>query len=167
MNSKYIQMMNDVLQQVTVKYSNLKPDRRWEYFKEDIRTNSIKFSKGEASDRRIAISQLSEIVTEYENDLDTLTENELELLENSKHELENLQQEYIHGVIFRTRTRWMEEGEKNSKYFFSLEKSKYNAKTCTVLMKKDGSLTTNEEEIFFFFFFFFFLHLNIFYFPKI
>ena len=39
-------------------------------------------------------------------------------------------------VIFRSKVRWYEEGEKNTKYFFSLEKARYNAKTCYKILNE-------------------------------
>mgnify|MGYP003692220511 CR=1 FL=1 len=41
------------------------------------------------------------------------------LLQN---ELESLRKEYIKGIFVRTRAKWIEEGEKPTKYFLSLEK---------------------------------------------
>ncbi len=37
-------------------------------------------------------------------------------------DLENLQKELDRGAFVRSRRKWMEEGERNSKYFFNLEK---------------------------------------------
>ena len=43
--------------------------------------------------------------------------------------------------MFRSRVKWYEEGEKNTKYFYNLEKARYNAKTCYKI------ITENNEEI--------------------
>ena len=55
--------------------------------------------------------------------------------------------EKTRGVIFRSRVRWYELGEKNTKYFFSLEKARYNAKTCHVLIDSQGREITSLNEI--------------------
>ena len=50
--------------------------------------------------------------------------------------------EQAKGHIFRSKVKWCEEGEKNTKYFFSLEKARYNAKTCfTVFDENDKEIT--------------------------
>ena len=42
---------------------------------------------------------------------------------NAKNELENLYDNITNGIILRSKARWYEEGEKNTKYFLSLEKN--------------------------------------------
>ena len=45
---------------------------------------------------------------------------------NEKHsKLEKLYETKAKGVIIRSRARWTELGEKNTKYFFNLEKKNY------------------------------------------
>ena len=53
----------------------------------------------------------------------------------------------MEASIFRARARWYDEGEKNTKYFFRLEKQKYNNKTMYVLIREDGSISKNQKEI--------------------
>ena len=40
-----------------------------------------------------------------------------------------------------------EEGEKNTKYFYSLEKAKYNAKTCYQLVLDDGTEINSKDQL--------------------
>ena len=40
--------------------------------------------------------------------------------------------------MFRSKVKWYEEGEKNTKYFYSLEKARYNAKTCYKIIDELG-----------------------------
>ena len=49
--------------------------------------------------------------------------------------------------MFRSRVKWYEEGEKNTKYFFSLEKARYNAKTCYKIINDNEEEITNQDEI--------------------
>ena len=51
------------------------------------------------------------------------------------------------GSIVRSKTRWIEQGEKPTKYFFNLEKRNYNHKTIKELKHPDGKSVTKEEEI--------------------
>ena len=43
-------------------------------------------------------------------------------VEKLKSELEALYEQKVEGIIVRSRARWHEHGEKNSKYFLNLEK---------------------------------------------
>ena len=51
------------------------------------------------------------------------------------------------GTILRSRARWHEQGERNTKYFYSLEKRNYSRKVVTKLKLNDGSYTTNQSDI--------------------
>ena len=65
-----------------------------------------------------------------------LPENLDAILVKSKVDLEAKIEEQTRGIMFRSRANWVEYGERSSKYFFSFEKSRYNAKTSSVLIDK-------------------------------
>ena len=46
---------------------------------------------------------------------------------------------------FRARARWVKEGEKNTKYFFALEKRNYGLKTMKRLQTDHGIVTEQNE----------------------
>jgi hypothetical protein len=66
---------------------------------------------------------------------------------NIQTELDDLITERTRGAALRSRTEWYEEGNKASKLFLNLEKSKGNSKTIKKLRKKTGEITTNKDEI--------------------
>ena len=49
--------------------------------------------------------------------------------------------------MFRNKVQWYEEGEKNSKYFLSLEKERYNAKTCFKMINSENQEIIDQQEI--------------------
>ena len=51
------------------------------------------------------------------------------------------------GAMVRSRARWYEFGEKNSKYFLNLEKINHRKKHITSLAKDDGSVQRDPKEI--------------------
>ena len=53
---------------------------------------------------------------------------------------------YEHSLI-RFRSRWMEEGEKSSKYFCILEKRTCEKKTVNRLINENGEVTSNQSEV--------------------
>ena len=55
--------------------------------------------------------------------------------------------ERVKGIMFRSKVQWYEEGEKNTSYFFSLEKARYNAKTCYKLIRENGQEISEPEQI--------------------
>ena len=50
-------------------------------------------------------------------------------------------------TILRSRARWHEQGERNNKYFYGLEKRNYSRKSVTKLKLSDGSFTTSQLDI--------------------
>ena len=48
--------------------------------------------------------------------------------------------------MFQSKSKWVEEGEKNTKYFLNLEKKNYLNKLISTL-SIDGKITTNKNEI--------------------
>ena len=51
------------------------------------------------------------------------------------------------GAIIRSRVKWFEEGEKNTKYFMSLEKRNLVKNSITLLRNKKGKCISNQENI--------------------
>jgi len=51
------------------------------------------------------------------------------------------------GAIIRSKTKWIEQGEKPNKYFFNLEKRNYNRKVIKSLKRPDGKMICNELEL--------------------
>ena len=147
-NSKYVSMMNQHIADCLEETTNLSPKARWEDLKESVKKVTINFSKKAASEKRERMAQLYEVITETEDSYDTITLENYNELQQLKSELESLTTENIKSTIFRSRCQWYEEGERNNKYFFSLEKSRYNAKTCTALIHPETrALITDDNEV--------------------
>lgn len=51
------------------------------------------------------------------------------------------------GTILRSKVRWYEHGERNTRYFYGLEKRNYEKKTITKLKLPDGSYTNDQSKI--------------------
>ena len=83
-------------------------------------------------------------------DINNLERNEashVEILSVKRKELEEIRKIKLEGNNIRSRSKWMEQGEKVTKYFCNLEKRNYVCKAMPNLYKSDGTKTTNENEI--------------------
>ena len=69
------------------------------------------------------------------------------LLEDTKLELGELLDKHVNGIMFRSKVQWYCEGERNSAYFFGLEKMRYNARTCTKIIREDGTCAETDADI--------------------
>ena len=71
----------------------------------------------------------------------------LKEFEDLKTELQSIYEEKGRAAIFRSKCRWVEKGERPTKYFFNLEKRNYNRKTITELLIEGETTTNNESQI--------------------
>ncbi len=63
----------------------------------------------------------------------------LENFKSTKHELEQIEISETHSRIFKSKIKWTEEGEKNSKFFLSLQNKNYTNKLISQL-NVDGKI---------------------------
>ena len=122
------------------------PIERWEKLKVRIKKKTQKYTRNKSSEQKQIICSLSEAINQLEDNL-PLNEKDSKILDESKIELEEKLAERIAGVMFRSKARWYEQGEKSSKYFYALEKANYNAKTCYCTFNQDGHLVKNPHDI--------------------
>ena len=111
----------------------------WDLIKYRIRQVSMRYSKQKARLRKVKILEIETSLTFYQGKCaaDPSTENfeQLEILK-SKYDAH-----LSKGAIIRSRASWYEKGEKNTKYFLSLESHKKKAKSCVrKVFTKNGTL---------------------------
>ena len=136
-HKEYVDYINVILDDILLGSSCRNGKDEWENIKAEIKKQTIKYSKSKASEEKIVLSQLTEVVNTYEANL-PLNRKDSKLLEETKSELEEKLFDRIKGTMFRCKAKWYEQGEKSSKYFFALEKARYNAKTCYKLVTEIG-----------------------------
>ena len=81
-----------------------------------------------------------------ETELNTNNENYLRY-QSLKQDIEDLKRIKTEGIMLRSKAKWIEYGEKNSKYFFNLEKRNYNIKYIKKLITSDGNEITTPDGI--------------------
>ena len=62
-----------------------------------------------------------------------------EELKSKQTELIDLRKKKMEGVLIRSKTRWIEEGEKQSRYFLNMEKRKMINKTISSVVRDDNT----------------------------
>ena len=71
----------------------------------------------------------------------------MQLYDDLKTELKSFYENKGRQAMFRAKCRWVENGERPTKYFFNLEKRNYNRKTISELRIQDDSTTCNVKQI--------------------
>ena len=109
-----------------------------------IRGFTIEYSSRKKRKRIEREKQIDKELNTLASTVDICNNEQYILLQN---ELESIRKEYIKGLFVRTRAKWIEEGEKPTKYFLSLEKRNYINKTLTKIIDNNGITITNQMEI--------------------
>ncbi|KAJ8028516.1 hypothetical protein HOLleu_30774 [Holothuria leucospilota] len=121
---------------------------RWyDRLKDAIKNSAIKYGTHRQRVLRATKKRLQKEIS-YENikankypDYDTTR---LKLLED---ELTDIIANEIEGALIRSKVKWIEEGEKSTKFFFNLEKSRQKKKVMRQILKDNGELITDQKSI--------------------
>lgn len=110
----------------------------------EIRGKSISYATYKKKSKDIEEKELIKTIQNLENNL---VEETVPKLEKLKQDLCNIREEKMQGILVRSRANIIENGEKPSQYFCSLESRNYTSKTITIIEKDNGQLITDQKEI--------------------
>ena len=145
----YIDTLRINIPEFKSKYSGLVDSTsRWD-LKMEIRGFTVKYSKRKAKafrDREIALQEkinaLQAQAEKHPHNRSIIIE-----LQAEKSRLKRIMTHKTKVAILRGKVRWHEQGERNSNYFYGLEKRNYNNKTVTRLKIGKNIFTSNQFEI--------------------
>ena len=119
----------------------------FEIIKMRIRSESIKYSANRKNEMLKHEKNIEKQILKLESRSHSLTSDEAKTLHERKLELETLRNQKIKGIIFRSRAKWYEEGEKNTEYFLKLEKRNYINKNMSEIFDNNNVLQTDNSKI--------------------
>ena len=141
----YVDKMNKEIDTVLKLCEQKNAIESWETLKTRIKKATVQYSQNTISENQVVISNLLEKLNDYQSDL-PLSKEDMENMENTQKDLDDKMLEKAKGMLFRSKVRWYELGEKSTKYFFSLEKARYNTKTCYKLIdEQEGEIIDNNR----------------------
>ena len=76
-----------------------------------------------------------------------LDQDVLEAYDTAKEGLKEIYDLRGKEAFFRSRTKWIEEGEKPTKYFFNVERRNYEKRTILQLKLENGETTSDLKEV--------------------
>ena len=117
-----------------------------------VREASFSYGKEKATSRRKEENNLYAKVAylekKVEEPIPSQAREELrQQLSEAKESIEKFCEYNTKGSILRSKTRWYNEGEKNSKYFFNLEKRHFKRKGLCQLRQADNTIFTSDHDI--------------------
>ena len=149
-NDDYNKGIKDLIDVCVNDYgNNLAPKHFWDLCKTKIRSFSIDFAKGAQKERQSELKLLEcKLQKLYQNCVDYPDDVDMKKQYNScKLEYEVLYTHFMKGLQIRSKEKWIEEGEKCTKYFLNLEKKNASRKSINKLQCKNGEVTVDQSVI--------------------
>ena len=112
----------------------------------EIRGKTISYSSYKKKIQNSEELTLQENIAQLEADSENLHQN-INKLEELKDQLQQLRNKKIEGIIVRSKSQWIREGEKASRYFCNLENRNFINKTVGFLDRGSGEIITNQSDI--------------------
>ena len=150
----FVEKIKETIQKTAREYKDdelVSPALLWEMIKLKVRQESISYSA--FIKRKKKEDELEKEIAFLEKQLDSaigydpLIQNAKERIKVLKEELEKLIEYRTKGAILRSKSKWYNEGEKNIKYFHSLEKRHFKQGTISQLKRNDNILVTSDNDI--------------------
>ena len=122
---------------------------QWDWCKLKIRDFCIDYGKAKSKDKLNKNLEFQNELEKLEQQLvlDADNEDVQNRVIGIKKKLELLSMEKARGAQIRARTKWVEEGEKNTKYFLGLEKHRAKSNVMTHVKNDSGVIVCKQSEI--------------------
>jgi exonuclease III len=143
----FVKNVKTLLKECERKYSYIHDNGlKWDTIKMDVRSFTIPYCIKKKKCNNKLKAELEKQLLLLQKAIDQDVNIDISNFEQTKHELEAIALQEARGVILRSKARWTEDGEKNSKYFLNLEKRNSINKTITQL-EVNEKMITNPEDI--------------------
>ncbi len=146
-NREYINKVKVCIANNIEQYKNF-PNKGlvWDVVKCEIRGLTISFSTHLTRTRNQQEKDLATELEDLEKQLDNNSDSNLnDRYKSLKQEFESIQAEKAKGAILRSRAKWTEEGEKNTKFFLDAEKRNYESKYIKMLHTNTSTLQDPKD----------------------
>ncbi len=144
---EYKLIVKQIAEDCRTNYPMLNNRARWELFKIKVQEASIVFGVNRAKKRKEYINKLQsklDQMKKQESEGIIIDTNERDLIQCK---ITDYYQEKDDGYLIRSKIRWIEEGEKSTKFFFNLEKSRQSKNVIRQIKDTNGNLQTEDNEI--------------------
>ena len=137
-DKNYVEKIKTTIKSAVEENSGADPQLLWDTVKCRIRGTSIAYATFKKKQEDNTLLELEFQLDKYAKKYESKSDPEiLSKIENIKSDINNIMQRKAHGAAIRSRTRYFEYGEKNSKYFLNMEKRNSNKHNITKLQIGD------------------------------
>ena len=147
-DAEFITKINEVILRNTTNIvaQNLNPAQAWEHIKLAMIYHIKDLCRQKSKKNNEETTQLQENIEKY-LDMEDPSEGDTLLYEKNVESLEYIHSSKTQSAIFRSKARWHGEGEKNTRYFYSLENARSSAKNMTEVTTDTGISLKKSNEI--------------------
>ena len=148
--TQYIEGGRKTISNAAIKYRLSNPTTKWEMIKCESSAYSTSYGINRAKKRKLQLQQLQErihFLQQCENENVTVATKVQEEIKMTNLEIDKFLSEKVQLHVMQSRTKWYHYGERNSKFFFAMAKSKYNNKTMRQVYNEKGELITENSNI--------------------
>ena len=145
----YNTLLEERLQQWKLQYRDIHDDRLvWELLKYEIR----KFTMSYCSQKKLDLMKVESMKIKELKALEVKLSEQPSIenllnVERLKEDLKTIEIKRINGAIVRSKVKWVEEGEKSTKFFYDLEKQNYIKKHIRKLKLENDVVTIDQKKI--------------------
>jgi len=143
----YINGIRKTIKETEEKYNDWEDSMFWGFLKYEIRAFTQKYCKNRARVHRDQEKILLQRLQAIEKTLHELNENEVNEYKKCKEAYEKIYENKAKGALTRSRANWIAEGEKNTKYFMSLEKHNYTTTCIKQIMTDNNGIEEDNNRI--------------------
>ena len=142
----YVQNVKNLIQKVKLETRIMNKQMRWEVCKYKIKEYSVSYAREKQSrTKRYYMKIEKELKQLYEMLHEDISDENIEKIDKLKQELDKWYTIKCKGAYIRSREKWLEEGEKCTKYFIQLEKQRGNKKEIHFVERKGKQIVNNDE----------------------
>ena len=145
----FVELIRNCIAENKLHYSNsLDPNTFWDFLKCQMRSLSIYYSINKAKEHKTYEKNLIEKLNKLEESYDNHpSDSLLDMIKQCKEDLELLYQRKTDGAIIRSKSNWIEKGEKSTRYFLNLEKRNQRQKLITKIYNEKGEMVEGTKPI--------------------
>ena len=148
-DAAYAKKINEKIEWCESNLTNFPDQLKWDYCKIQIKELSIAYSKHKAARQRDDLKRLRVHLENLQKNASSNASNEVVIneIKDTKLALDIYSLHDAKGAQTRSRVKWIEDGETNTKFFLNLEKMNNKKNTMRALINSEGKLCTNKEDI--------------------
>ena len=141
--ANYIEQITNIFNNTITKYNNvLNKGEIWDLFKIKVREYSVKYCSKRKKETEDEIKKLEEEILNLDNSPNSFKE-----ISRLQIELNQKIMEKSVGAQLRSRAVFIEQGEKNTKFFLNLEKSRQQNNLILELKSNNGTLLNTKKDV--------------------